>query len=110
MYLARSSCFRSENEYSSILFYVNASLRRYVLKFVVLFITGHCAKLEAIINRAVTDPRAVDKLWLVVLDDDTIMRYQVTKTGSFCFTLRHRDALGSDFLSRRGNAVRSYVC
>ncbi|XP_068678836.1 beta-1,3-glucosyltransferase-like isoform X2 [Montipora foliosa] len=34
---------------------------------------GHCAKLEAIINRAVTDPRAVDKLWLVVLDDDTIM-------------------------------------
>ncbi|XP_067034034.1 beta-1,3-glucosyltransferase-like [Acropora muricata] len=34
---------------------------------------GHCAKLEAIINRAVTDPRAADKAWLVVLDDDTIM-------------------------------------
>jgi len=43
-------------------------------------ILGHCAKLEAIINRAVTDPRAADKAWLVVLDDDTIMRYPVAKT------------------------------
>ena len=38
-------------------------------------IAGHCAKLQAIINKAASDPRAADKLWLVVLDDDTIMRY-----------------------------------
>ena len=36
---------------------------------------GHCAKLQAIINKSATDPRAADKLWLVVIDDDTIMRW-----------------------------------
>ena len=42
---------------------------------IVLFcISGHCAKLQAIINKAATDPKAADKPWLVVLDDDTIMR------------------------------------
>jgi len=37
-------------------------------------VSGHCAKLQAIINRSASDPRAADKPWLVVLDDDTIMR------------------------------------
>ena len=36
---------------------------------------GHCAKLQAIINKSATDPRASDKPWLVVIDDDTIMRW-----------------------------------
>ena len=36
---------------------------------------GHCAKLQAIINKSATDPRAADKPWLAVIDDDTIMRW-----------------------------------
>jgi hypothetical protein len=41
---------------------------------VLCFIPGHCAKLQAIIERSSKDKRFSEKPWLVVVDDDTIMR------------------------------------
>ncbi|KAK3751778.1 hypothetical protein QZH41_013237, partial [Actinostola sp. cb2023] len=42
---------------------------------------GHCAKLQAIIERSEKDKRFADTAWVVVIDDDTIMRMVLSRAG-----------------------------
>ena len=39
-----------------------------------LSFTGHCAKLWAIMQNSRKNKKAVGKKWLIVADDDTILR------------------------------------
>lgn len=58
---------------------------------------GHCTKLYNIIRKAHTDPNYKRKPWLVVIDDDTILRLVFCYQGDFC-AMRNamNDSLGSD--------------
>lgn len=40
-------------------------------------VLGHCAKLWAIMKNSKVNQKASGKQWLVVVDDDTIMRYSI---------------------------------
>ncbi|XP_078361021.1 beta-1,3-glucosyltransferase-like [Oculina patagonica] len=58
---------------------------------------GHCAKLQAIINRSATDPRAADKPWLVILDDDTIMSVPRLQKLLACYDPKEVTLLGERY-------------
>lgn len=58
---------------------------------------GHCAKLEAIIKRSVADPRAADKPWLVILDDDTIMSVPRLQKLLACYDPKEPTLLGERY-------------
>lgn len=58
---------------------------------------GHCAKLQAIINRSASDPRAANKPWLVVLDDDTIMSVPRLQKLLACYDPREVTLLGERY-------------
>ncbi|CAH3110993.1 unnamed protein product [Porites lobata] len=58
---------------------------------------GHCAKLQAIINKSATDPRAADKPWLVVIDDDTIMSVPRLKKLLACYDPKEVTLLGERY-------------
>ncbi len=43
-------------------------------KLLIIFFTGHCAKLWAIMKNSKVNKKASGKKWLVVVDDDSILR------------------------------------
>ncbi|CAH3110996.1 unnamed protein product [Porites lobata] len=59
--------------------------------------SGHCAKLQAIIHKSATDPRAADKLWLVVIDDDTIMSVPRLQKLLACYDPKEVTLLGERY-------------
>ncbi|XP_073258461.1 beta-1,3-glucosyltransferase-like [Porites lutea] len=58
---------------------------------------GHCAKLQAIINKSATDPRAADKPWLAVIDDDTIMSVPRLQKLLACYDPKEVTLLGERY-------------
>ncbi|KAJ7387327.1 fucose metabolic process [Desmophyllum pertusum] len=58
---------------------------------------GHCAKLQAIIDRSASDPRAADKPWLVILDDDTIMSVPRLQKLLACYDPKEVTLLGERY-------------
>ena len=44
--------------------------------FAVCF-AGHCGKMMAIIRKFQSSPELRDRVWLVITDDDTLLRYSI---------------------------------
>ena len=59
------------------LYYYHGTLYNKIISLhvlIIFFFTGHCAKLWAIMKNSKVNKKASGKKWLVVVDDDTILR------------------------------------
>lgn len=68
-------------------------------------LTGHCAKTFAILHRALEHPLISDTKWLVIADDDTILRYILLVHFNSCVCVH---ACMRATITRRGYYVIPY--